>query len=143
MQSGVIYSMKGLKSSGDTENLKASVKLDQQVMQIPVLLNYKFTIGKFRMGTGAGGYYSYGIGGKTKAVGQVNGQDVNIKVNTFGNILRKNDVGLIFNLSTRLQHIALGLSYELGLLEVGIKNVLGQPLGYKNRVASVTVGYIF
>lgn len=143
VQSGVTYSMKGLKSSGDTENLKASVKLYQQVIQIPVLLNYRFPINKFHVSIGAGGYYSYGVGGKTKAVGIVNGNDIDIEKNTFGNILERQDFGLTFKLSPQFRSFLLNLSYEHGLKNIGKANVMGAPLDYENRVASITIGYLF
>jgi hypothetical protein len=143
VQSGIEYSMKGLKSSGETEFLKASVELDQQVIQMPILLNYKFALNKFKIVPGAGIYYSYGVGGKTKAIGQVNGNEIDITKTTFGNILKHQDMGLIFKLSSQLDHFLLNLSYEYGLKNIGIANVLGAPLDYKNRVASISVGYLF
>ena len=143
IQSGIAYSMKGLKSSGETEHLKASVKLHQQVIQIPVLLNYKFSHNKFKIGPGAGMYYAYGIGGKTKAVGQVNGKDIDIEKNTFGNILAHQDFGLKFKLYFQFEQYMLNLAYEHGLLNIGKSNVLGAPLDYKNRVTSISIGYLF
>lgn len=145
IQSGISYSMKGLKSSGNTENLKASVKLNQQLMQIPVIIGYKmnFQNNGIGVGFGAGAYYAYGIGGKTRAVGEISKQTVDLEVNTFGDILSKYDVGLVSKLTVQFGSVVSSLSYEYGLLDIGRKNVLGQPLSYKNRVASFSVGYLF
>lgn len=143
IQSGITYSMKGLRSNGKTEHLEASVKLHQQVIQIPVLLNYKFKYNKFKIGPGIGIYYAHGIGGKTKAVGQVNGENINIEKNTFGNILKHQDFGLEFKLCSQFELYQLNLSYEHGFRNIGKSNVMGAPLDYKNRVLSISIGYLF
>ena len=88
-------------------------------------------------------YYSYGVGGKTKAMGQVNGNDIDIKQNTFDNTLKHNDLGLTYKLSPQFNRFLLNLSYEHGLRNVGKTNVLGAPLDYRNRIASVSIGYLF
>lgn len=144
VQSGIVYAQKGLKSKGDTEQIKASVTLNQHVIQVPVFATYKNNFSdKFLAGIGAGTYWSYGIGGKTKAYGTVGGQLVDKNLNTFDSILKKNDIGLNFKVFTEYNHYMLNLTYEYGLINIGKSNVMGNNLDYENRILSVTLGYRF
>jgi hypothetical protein len=145
LQSGTTYSMKGLKSKGKTEYINASVELKQYLIQLPFLLTYKLPIGKTKgsIGFSAGAYAAYGIGGKTKAIGQVNGQNINIEVSTFDKLLKRHDFGSLLKLSYQQNKISFSLSYEHGLADVGKSNVLGDPLDYKNRVSALSINYIF
>gem|GEM_PF-6633153 len=143
IHSGVFYNFKGLKSSGNTESLNANVKLNQQVIQLPVTVRFQIPLKSFLIGIEGGGYYSYGIAGKTKANGTVNGTEIDIEKNTFNEILNRNDCGLIFGLYTRLNHMCLNLVYEYGLVDVGKSNVLGSALNYKNRIIALSLNYSF
>lgn len=145
LQSGFFYSQKGLRSKGTTEPVLASVKLYQQVMQIPIMTTYRVKLSnpKFRMGVGAGMYFSYGIGGKTKANGVAFGQEIDKDLKTFDNILKKTDFGLNCKIFSEYDRFILNLGYEFGLINVGKSNVLGSNLDYKNRIISATLGYKF
>lgn len=144
MQSGIFYAQKGLKSKGDTEQIKASVELNQHVIQVPILVTYLNNFSdKFLAGMGAGVYWAHGVGGKTKAYGTVGGQLVDKNLRTFDSILKKNDIGLNFKVFTEYNHYMLNLAYEYGLINIGKSNVMGNNLDYENRVLSVTLSYRF
>lgn len=152
LQSGLIYSMKGLKSEGggDMGGLavqNASVKLTQHVLQIPFYAAYKQSItDDLKLGFAVGPYFAYGIGGKTKANGIVNGNPVDLESKTFGDnkILKRFDAGLNFKINAELsKHYTLGLSYELGLTNIGNATIMGGEMDYKNRILSLTLGYVF
>lgn len=145
LQSGIFYSQKGLRSKGVTEPVFASVKLYQQVIQIPVtaLYSVKLSNPKFRMGIGAGMYFSYGIGGKTKANGVAFGQEIDKDLKTFDSILKKTDFGLNCKVFSEYDRFIFNLGYEFGLINIGKSNVLGSNLDYKNRIISATLEYQF
>lgn len=151
LQSGITYSMKGLKSEGKGEMggvaVDGSVKLWQHVLQIPVFAVYKMDVSQnVRLGLGAGPYFAYGFAGKTKAEGVVGGQAFSKESDTFGKdkLLKRFDFGLGFKLSSEInKHYLIGLSYELGLTDIGNMNILGGEISYKNRIAALTIGYIF
>lgn len=144
MQGGIVYAQKGLKSKGKTEQINASVELNQHVIQVPMLVTYQNNFSdKFLVGIGSGAYWAYGIGGKTKAYGTVGGQLVDKNLNTFDSILKKNDIGLNFKVFTEYNHYMLNIAYEYGLINIGKSNVMGNNLDYENRVVSVTLGYQF
>ena len=90
-------------------------------------------------------HISYGVGGKTKATGILNGKPFSKEVNTFGNaeILKKIDFGIGIGISYEINHLYLKANYELGMLDIGHSNIIGGELDYKNRILSATLGYHF
>lgn len=150
LHSGLYYSMKGLRSEGSGDKggmIIKNVKVTsyQHVIQAPILLGYRFNMGRSNLSFFAGPYFAYGIGGKTKAKGIVNGQDFEQESSTFGNgkILNRFDSGLNARAVFGIDRITVGLSYEHGLKDIGNRNIVGEELDYKNRVASLTAGYLF
>jgi len=143
IHSGVLYNFKGLKSNGNTETLNANVKLNQQTIQLPMTVRFQIPLRSFFLGIEGGCYYSYGVSGKTKARGMVNGMEIDIKKNTFSEILNRNDCGLLFGLYSKISHFGINLTYEYGLVDVGKANVLGDALNYKNRIISMSLNYVF
>ncbi|MDH6310051.1 hypothetical protein M2451_002941 [Dysgonomonas sp. PFB1-18] len=152
LQSGLIYSMKGIKSEGGGNMgglavQNASVKLTQHVLQIPFYATYKQQIAdNLKLGAGVGPYFAYGVGGKTKAKGMVNENPIDLESNTFGDnkILKRFDAGLNFKVNAELyKHYTLGLSYELGLTNIGNATIMGGEMDYENRILSLTLGYMF
>jgi hypothetical protein len=150
LQSGLYYSMKGLKSEGsgnvgglDAQNAK--VTSYQHLLQLPILFGYGFNLGKQNLTFFAGPYFAYGLGGGTKATGIINGQYFEKKSATFGSgkILKRFDSGLNVRAILAVNRICIGISYELGMVNVGNRNIVGAELNYKNRVVALTTGYRF
>ncbi len=150
LQSGLVYNMKGQKAEGNGDKqgiqVDGSVKLTQHVLQVPILASLKFISGNnINCFFSTGPYFAYGIGGKTDAKGYVNGTPFEKESDTFGDakILKHFDSGLKFKISTEITHFSVSLSYEMGIMDIGNKNIMGGDVDYKNRVSSLTIGYIF
>lgn len=149
LQSGLIYSAKGIGSNGKGKigemSIDGKIDLNQQVLQVPFYLGYRINLGNNKLNFIAGPYVAYGIGGKTKANGFINGNPFSKKVDTFGNgdILEKFDFGLGLGASYEIKHWFVKANYELGLLDIGHSNIMGGKLSYKNRIASLSLGYHF
>lgn len=148
LESGLLYAMKGLRSEGETgyDNMKihAKIILNQHLLQFPLLIGRKFEIKKRLIKLSAGGYISYGIGGETKAIGDINDNPLNKELKTFGNgnLLNRVDCGILFKVeSFAVNNFFVTLSYELGLINVGNMNIMGGELNYKNRCSVLTIGY--
>ena len=149
LQSGVMYSAKGIGSKGAGKiggmNIDGKIDLNHQVLLFPFFLGYAINLRNNKLNFIAGPYVAYGIGGKTKANGLINGNPFNKKVDTFGdgNILKKFDFGLGLGVGYEIKHWYVKANYELGLLDFGHSNVMGGKLSYKNRIASLSLGYHF
>ena len=148
-QSGVIYSAKGIGSKGEGKigkmNINGKIDLNQQVLQLPLYLGYTINLRNNKLNFIIGPYVAYGIGGKTNANGLINGNPFNKKVDTFGDgdILKKFDFVLGLGAGYEIKHWYVKANYELGLLDIGHSNIMGGKLSYKNRIASLSLGYHF
>lgn len=149
LQSGLIYNAKGIGSNGAGKigkmDINGAIDLHQQVLQLPLYAGYTINLRKNKLNFIAGPYMAYGIGGKTKADGLINGNPFNKEVNTFGDggILKRFDFGLGLGASYVVKHWSVKANYELGLLDIGHLTIMGGELNYKNRIASLSFGYHF
>jgi len=66
LQPSVLYSAKGSKYSIMGEKMEAAPTF----IDVPINLMYKFDLGAVKLFLGAGGYVSYGIGGKVEYNGE-------------------------------------------------------------------------
>lgn len=149
LQSGVIYNAKGIGSKGEGKigemNINGKIDLNQQVFQVPLYLGYTVDLKNSKLNFIAGPYAAYGVSGKTKANGSINGNPFSKEIDTFGDgdILKKFDFGLGLGASYEIRHWYVKANYELGLLDIGHSNIMGGKLSYKNRIASLSLGYHF
>lgn len=149
LQSGLIYNAKGIGSNGEGKigkmDINGKIDLHQQVLQLPLYVGYTINLRRSRLNFIAGPYIAYGIGGKTKAEGLINGSPFNKEVDTFGDgeILERFDFGLGLGASYAIKHWYVKANYELGLLDIGHSTIMGGELSYKNRIASLSLGYHF
>lgn len=150
LESGLIYAIKGLKSKGGGEKngmaIYAKIDLKQHLLQLPILIGKKINIKNHQISFLTGVYTSYGISGITKVNSVIDGINVNKNVHTFGNnsLLNRFDGGVVFKANYLLiNNISISLSYELGLIDIGNQNVVGEELHYKNRCLVLTMKYRF
>lgn len=139
---GLEYNTKGAKTSGlllnSTNAGYAKVTLNPMYIQLPLHFGYKLPIGQttkivFRGGT----YFAYGVGGKAKLSLSSYGNE---KVDVFQDgLLKKFDFGLGTGVGVELGKIALGMTYDLGLLDIW--DVSG--FSVRNNSLDVHVGYKF
>lgn len=116
-------------------------------LQLPLMLGYKVGVtDEFKINFVAGGYLSYGIGGKTTSKfdgfisspsGQHDHYKERYKDNTFSDdLLKRFDAGLIGGVGAEYRSFTFNLGYEYGLSDIsqGIVSIY-------NRNAFFTVGY--
>lgn len=160
LRSGLDLNSKGFKSdiatvgdingdgiSDDYGVLKSSWNM--VYLQLPLMLGYKIDItDEFKINFAAGGYFSYGIGGKVTGkfegflgspTGQYEYYTENDKDNAFSDdLLKRFDIGLIGGVGAEYRSFTFNLGYEYGLSDIsqGIVSI-------HNRNAFFTVGYRF
>lgn len=146
IQSGLSFTNKGTKLEEKNSAGKVSLSIHQAYLQLPVYAAYKLEVTPtMKIVFNAGPYFAFGVGGKSKLSGSITDEDFGYfegsgKVDTFGDkgILNRFDFGLGGGVGAEFGQIFVGLKYELGLSDIG-----KEDLSYKNRSASLTVGYRF
>lgn len=150
LQSGLSFTTKGAKVKGsgtiDGYYFEGSLKVNQSYLQVPIMGAYKLEVAPdTKIVFSAGPYLAVGVGGKSKLKGRLTiggdaGYDADEKVDTFGDdgMLNRFDFGLGAGVAAEFGQIVVGLRYELGLTDIG-----KDDLSYRNRSASLTLGYKF
>ncbi len=160
LRSGLDFNSKGFKLDmvlegdnnkdglfGDYQTTKSS--WNEVYLQLPIVLGYKISVtDEFKINFVAGGYLSYGVGGKI--TGKVEGFLVTpsgekgyynreINENVFAdNVLKRFDAGLTGGVGAEYKSITFDLGYEYGLC-----NIYQGSNSINNRNAFFTVGYKF
>lgn len=162
LQSGLTFTSKGMviKSvdlwipRGESHITQTT---DMQYLQLPILAVYKIEV---EPGTkiffNAGPYLSYGIGGKvttkTRYVNLGDKAEDKQQYDTFkNNIYKKVDFGVIGGVGAEFGKMFVNLNYELGILDLAPAlyimdqngQQIGKEIGFKNRNATLSVGYKF
>lgn len=139
---GLEYNIKGAKASGFMFNSSntgyAKVTLNPMYIQLPLHFGYKLPIGQTTKLVFRGGpYFAYGVGGKAKLSLSNYGSE---KVDVFQDgLLKKFDFGLGTGVGVELGKVALGMTYDLGILDVW--DVSG--FSARNSSLDIHVGYKF
>jgi opacity protein-like surface antigen len=144
IQSGVLLSSKGVKYSGiyiEDIDFDADVTMNANYLQIPIAFAYKFPIAPdTKVYVNAGPYLAFGLFGKTKFKGEIDGESASADIDTFGDDgmgVKRFDFGLTFGLGMEVTKFNFGLNYDLGLTDV-VKDS-----GSKNSNFWISVGYKF
>ncbi len=162
LQTGLGFSAKGARIKGDAplgfhdnvvlNNTEPVLKSNQLYVQVPVHLGYNIALTtEKKMFFTAGPYLAYGVGGKTQLAATILYGDMidstPLEEQTFGGRgLRKLDYGLGAGVGIDLGEAIVGLTYELGLRNIGPENIVYLPFydnSYRNRNLSLTVGFRF
>ena len=88
LQPTLFFSTKGGKlDSGEMMGVNAKVTVNQMYLELPVMAAARFNVAdNTNIVVSAGPYLAYGVGGKTKATVEYQGQKATAKMNTFGKI---------------------------------------------------------
>lgn len=140
LETGVYFSMKGFKDNSPVEEIDEytiEAKANPMYIQVPILLNYKFDIGKdFTIAPYAGGYYALGIAGNYEET--ENGEQVGYSplfTNEDGEraLMKRSDIGINIGLNISWKKLSLNIGYEFGQTN---------DSGY-NKCFTLGVGYNF
>lgn len=114
LETGLNLSLKG--SGG----IMDEIRLNAWYLQIPVMVNYKFYVGKhWTLYPSAGLYYALGVGGTCDA--NFLGAGDAYSVDAFGRngILKRSDLGMRFGGTVQWRRFCFSLGYEFGFINVG------------------------
>lgn len=161
IESGLFFSRKGvnnisgkLKTGVDAKPNIKPTDLSLNYLELPLLATFGFDVMEnVRLKLSAGAYVAYGVGGSYNRIfqNQKNGEKINPFKNTESNqsgilISQKElnpfDCGLSFGVGVDISHVTIGVSYDLGLVDMKYF-----PVDYdhkqQNRTLSFTIGYRF
>lgn len=157
LQSEIIFTTKGVVYKGTEAWIGGTNPpvthwkniIDQLYIQVPLKLAYKFDMSsRAKLVVNAGGYAAYGVSAKDKTKNRYTGverPDDKTTYNPFNDkVLNRFDTGVLAGIGTELGALAVGITYELGLKDIG-QQMLHSSNGfeYHNRNISLTVGYRF
>lgn len=134
LETGLGLNQKGFKQEADG----TSSKIKMWYLDVPVMVNYKFTVNDdWCIYPSVGVYYGIGIGGKTKLAGR--------KGDTFGDDgFQRSDFGLRLSCTADWKRYQVSAGYVLGLVDVLDSPEMASYWGkIKNRSFYVMVGYRF
>jgi hypothetical protein len=155
LRTGANYVQNGveLKATVDeTVNMKVQLKRNLHYVQLPVNLLYTIPLGRMQFFAGGGGYFNYGISGKTKSklsytmpdgheFVEEEEHDAFKKETDGGAGLKKSDYGLGVLAGIRLSGgLFVNAGYQLSLANIDDTDDGSQ---YKNRGLQLTIGYFF
>ncbi|MVM28666.1 outer membrane beta-barrel protein [Spirosoma sp. HMF4905] len=162
LQSGLSFTTKGAEIKGEAPmgfdyNLvypgrEAVLKSNQLYLQVPIYAGYRLDVlPGTRLVLTAGPYVAYGIGGKTQLTGDILYGDMidysTLEEKTFASRgLERFDVGIGTGIGVDFGRAIVGLTYELGLKDIGPSGTVYWPFysnSYKNRNASLSLEYKF
>lgn len=156
LQSGLTFTTKGAKHKsheywiGGTNPPITYTKttINQTYLQLPLMVAYKVQINQdMKAFLRIGAHVAYGIGGKTTEKEETKGADRPDETNkesSFGSEkLERFDFGLGSGIGFEYQRYVISLNYELGLRDISYKHDNLTNSDYKNRNASLTIGYKF
>lgn len=153
IRSGINYLQQGivLKATLDpTVDLRVKAENKLHYLQVPVNVVYSIPVGNMKLYAGAGGYFGYGISGKsTQTTGYImpdeNEAVIVEKLDAFkkedqgGAGLKKVDAGVGALAGIRLNNgVFANVGYQLGLT-----NISEGEGKYKNHGLQLSVGYFF
>jgi len=143
-ETGLILSTKGYMLEGD-ETFKSS--LDLYYLDIPITWKGYLNVGEAKVYGVLGPYIGIGLSGTDKLTITYDGQSETIKEKIeWGSVgaeddFERMDLGMIFGGGLEFKKVQLGVSYSLGL--TSILPYQGYDRVVKNRVLSISMGYIF
>jgi len=147
IQPGIVFATQGTKFKDDEEDYKATMNLNY--IQIPINAQYKMDLGVAKLLLQAGPYLGYGIGGKNKAKGTIEGLSVSIENKIkFGKgdeddlttyIPNAFDFGLGLGAGLQFGNIQAVLGYNIGLANMTDED----DYSMKNNGLAFTIAYLF
>lgn len=145
---GLLFTTKGMKYEDDFMGVDVTAKANLYYLDIPLALKASHDLGGgLRMFGTFGPYIGIGLSGKIKATAEYQGQKETEEVDVeWGNdenedYLKRLDMGLTFGGGVEINSLMIGISYDLGLLNISAYQDEGTTS--KNRVLKFSVGYRF
>lgn len=162
LETGLYYSLKGTKRTDyynySEYTVTSETKSNASYLQIPLMLNYQFHVGRnATIQPAVGIYYALGVGGKAKTTWEYADEKETEKINLFKKTtfrdedgdyeevpqqLKRSDFGLRFQLAATVGRFYVGAGYDLGLTKIN-KFKDEDIKSAKTGNMTVTVGWNF
>jgi len=140
LQPSLFLSSKGVKESGEVDNVSGKITVNQVYLELPVNIQARLSVSdKTNIVFAGGPYMAYGVGGKMTVKASSGGSSVSVDTDTFGDgALKRFDAGLGVGVALEFDKFIVGLDGQVGLAK--LSDGSGSP---KNTNFSITVGYKF
>lgn len=140
LETGLQISQKGCKFFNYNND---DAKNNMTYLQIPLMLNYKFTMSDIiTLYPSLGVYYAIGLGGKYTS--QV---DPSVEYKLFGDEgdFKRSDFGIRLSGTMDYKHISFSLGYEFGVMNITGPYEIGEYYGIKTKNGNffISIGYNF
>jgi hypothetical protein len=135
--SGIDYTIKGAKTNKSSSNIYTTYS--PMYLQLPVHIAYKLNLGgTTKLVFGAGPYFAYGIGGKTRDIIK-DGKNKTVNSKDFFSDHKKFDFGAGLSLGLEVNILSITVGYDWGFLNIAKSKDNKQ----NNRNTYLTVGLKF
>lgn len=154
IQPGLVFASKGAREVYEGEDWKDVTSMFPVYLEIPVLASFRAdVVDNVNLQLNIGPYFDFGLGGKTKyRYEETDCPDEVDKEPFFGKSasdeyrtgMKRFDFGLSFGLGVGLwAHYYAGIKYDVGLVNMAIKDEWGNDFKAHNGTFSITLGYNF
>lgn len=143
LETGLYYSQLGGQDRDRDFDEDYRVKATASYLQLPISVFREIRLpGKVTLYPAVGAYAGYGLSGKIKASGQINGIDIAQEQDYFGDFARRFDAGATVGIQVGLNSFLFGAAYDQGILRVNSQKVNWEENAYNSNF-KLTVGYLF
>lgn len=153
IQPGLFLTTKGARRKTEGSDWKEIVKLRPSYLEIPILVSFHTDIApEWNINLNIGPYLAAGLGGKYIEQDIDEGEEDIYKEPFFGKSsdgqyrfgARRFDAGICFGAGvTWKQHYYLGIQYDLGCVNMAIKQAWDDKVSLRNGTFSLQLGYNF
>jgi len=146
-ETGLLLSTKGFKLSEEEDGDKAELKLNLLYLDLPLTAKATFDFGVAKFYGLFGPYLGVGLSGKSKFEVTFSGEtesdeeDVEWGSDEDEDDLKRLDYGLAMGAGVEINSVRIGLTYNLGFLNISPYSDDGFKMN--NRVIGISVGYTF
>ena len=153
VQSGLMFTSKGARHTDKVEDYKYVTSMFPVYLEIPVLASFRADVASsVNLQVNVGPYFDFGLGGKTSSKSTEDGETYKESIPFFGKStedkwrsgMKRFDLGLSFGAGVELwDHYYVGIKYDLGLVNMAIKDELGEGYKAHNGTFAISLGYNF
>lgn len=149
INSGLFYTTKGIKFEESGYDWKETETYNAGYLQLPVYASYRLNFAEeSQLQINFGPYFAYGVNGKVNYKSNDEGEVEKVSYDLFGTGedkagFKRFDCGLGVGLGYTFNRIYLGLTYEIGLVNVLDTKEYGNLAKMKNSNFNISIGYNF
>lgn len=154
IQPGLVFSSKGARDVYEEDGYRSVASMFPVYLEIPVLASFRADVAdNVNLQLNIGPYFDFGLGGNYTSKWEYDGESGKDEPYPFFGKSSENearmgmkrfDFGLSFGLGVELwDHYYAGVKYDVGLVNMAIKDVWGNDYKAHNGTFAITLGYNF